>query len=106
MRHIDSMSELRQAVGLQAYSQTNPLIVYQQEGRAMFEEMVRGMTEDTARYVLRATIEYNVKENKLLKTLQQIKERKLQGIALELEKFVANVNLGIKIWKDLKYQDY
>ncbi|NLG31715.1 MAG: preprotein translocase subunit SecA [Acholeplasmataceae bacterium] len=67
MRHIDSMSELRQAVGLQAYSQTNPLIVYQQEGRAMFEEMVRGMTEDTARYVLRATIEYNVQREQVVK---------------------------------------
>ena len=61
------MSELRQAVGLQAYSQTNPLIVYQQEGRAMFEEMVRGMTEDTARYVLRATIEYNVQREQVVK---------------------------------------
>ncbi|MGI6781682.1 MAG: preprotein translocase subunit SecA [Acholeplasmataceae bacterium] len=67
MRHIDSMSELRQAVGLQAYSQTNPLIIYQQEGRRMFEEMVRGMTEDTTRYVLRATIEYNVQREQVVK---------------------------------------
>ena len=67
MRHIDTMSELRQAVGLQAYSQTNPLIVYQQEGRRMFEEMVSGMTEDTTRYVLRATIEYNVQREQVVK---------------------------------------
>ncbi|HHT82706.1 MAG TPA: preprotein translocase subunit SecA [Acholeplasmataceae bacterium] len=89
MRHIDSMSELRQAVGLQAYSQTNPLIVYQQEGRAMFEEMVRGMTEDTARYILRATIEYNVEREQVVKntstnqgeevTRNRPKTRKVRG---------------------------
>ena len=67
MRHIDTMSELRQAVGLQAYSQTNPLIVYQQEGRRMFDEMVAGMTEDTTRYILRATIEYNVQREQVVK---------------------------------------
>ena len=89
MRHIDSMSELRQAVGLQAYSQTNPLIVYQQEGRAMFEEMVRGMTEDTAGYILRATIEYNVEREQVVKntstnqgeevTRNRPKTRKVRG---------------------------
>ncbi len=89
MRHIDSMSELRQAVGLQAYSQTNPLIVYQQEGRAMFEEMVRGMTEDTARYILRATIEYNIEREQVVKntstnqgeevTRNRPKTRKVRG---------------------------
>ncbi len=67
MRHIDTMSELRQAVGLQAYSQTNPLIVYQQEGRRLFDEMVSGMTEDTTKYILRATIEYNVQREQVVK---------------------------------------
>ena len=67
MRHIDTMSELRQAVGLQAYSQTNPLIVYQQEGRRMFDEMVMGITEDTTRYVLRANIEYRVEREQVVK---------------------------------------
>ena len=67
MRHIDTMSELRQAVGLQAYSQTNPLIVYQQEGRRMFDEMIAGMTEDTTKYVLRSVIEHRIEREQVVK---------------------------------------
>ena len=67
MRHIDTMSELRQAVGLQAYSQTNPLIVYQQEGRRLFDEMVAGMTEDTTKYVLRSVIEHRIEREQVVK---------------------------------------
>ena len=67
MRHIDTMSELRQAVGLQAYSQTNPLIVYQQEGRRMFDEMVAGITEDTTKYVLRSVIEHRIEREQVVK---------------------------------------
>ena len=61
------MSELRQAVGLQAYSQTNPLIVYQQEGRRMFDEMVAGITEDTTKYVLRSVIEHRIEREQVVK---------------------------------------
>jgi preprotein translocase subunit SecA len=67
MRHIDTMSELRQAVGLQAYSQTNPLIVYQQEGRRMFDEMVAGITEDTTKYILRSVIEHRIEREQVVK---------------------------------------
>ena len=41
MEHIDAMSELRQAVRLQAYAQINPLREYQEVGFDKFETMIQ-----------------------------------------------------------------
>lgn len=38
--HIDAMDQLRQGIHLRAYGQNDPLREYQQEGFAMFEDMV------------------------------------------------------------------
>ncbi|MFA7589185.1 MAG: preprotein translocase subunit SecA, partial [Acholeplasmataceae bacterium] len=62
-----TMSELRQAVSLQAYGQQNPLIVYQQEGLRLFNEMVYNISVDVARYVIRAQIHVNVEREAVVK---------------------------------------
>ncbi|RJX25734.1 MAG: preprotein translocase subunit SecA [Acholeplasma sp.] len=70
MNHIDAMSELRQAVSLQAYGQQSPLTVYQAQGLAMFNEMVDSIARDVTRYVLRAQIQYNVEREAVVKNTQ------------------------------------
>lgn len=70
MRHIDAMSELRQAVSLQAYGQQNPLVIYQQQGLAMFTEMVDNISRDVTRYAIRAQIQYNVEREAVVKNTQ------------------------------------
>lgn len=67
MRHIDAMSELRQSVSLQSYGQQNPLMIYQQEGLRMFNEMVEKIGTDVARYTLRAQIQMNVQREAVVK---------------------------------------
>lgn len=59
MSHIDTMSELRQGVMLQAYGQQNPLVIYQKEGFNLFEELKQNISRDITKYVLRATIRVN-----------------------------------------------
>ena len=46
--HIDAMDQLRQGIHLRAYGQTDPLREYQNEGFAMFEEMVESIEEDVS----------------------------------------------------------
>lgn len=70
MRHIDAMSELRQAVGLQAYGQQNPLVIYQAQGLEMFNEMVNNISRDVTRYAIRAQIQYNVEREAVVKNTQ------------------------------------
>ena len=39
--HIDTMSKLRDGIGLRSYAQSNPLQAYVTEGFNLFEEMMR-----------------------------------------------------------------
>lgn len=70
MRHIDTMSELRQGVVLQSYGQQNPLVIYQIEGLRLFEELVANIGSDVTKYVLRANIKYNVEREAVVKNTQ------------------------------------
>ena len=56
MDHIDAMHELRRGVGLAAYAQTDPVMVYKQQGFDMFDQMIKEIREETARTVLLAEI--------------------------------------------------
>ncbi|MBQ8830361.1 MAG: preprotein translocase subunit SecA [Oscillospiraceae bacterium] len=56
MEHIDVMHELRQSVGLRAYSQINPVDEYKREGFEMFEAMVNGIREEVVRRVFTAQV--------------------------------------------------
>ena len=70
MRHIDAMSELRQGVSLQSYGQQSPLVLYQQEGLRMFNDMIKNISTDITRYAIRAQINYNVEREAVVKNTQ------------------------------------
>ncbi|NLK12200.1 MAG: preprotein translocase subunit SecA [Candidatus Phytoplasma sp.] len=67
MRHIDIMSELRQGVRLQAYGQQNPLIIYQQEGKRLFDEMIYNIAKDVTKYAVMARIQVNITREAVVK---------------------------------------
>ncbi|VEU82662.1 preprotein translocase subunit SecA [Acholeplasma hippikon] len=67
MRHIDTMQELRQGVRLQSYGQQNPLIIYQREGKRIFDEMLYGISKDVARYACLGRIQVNVQREAVVK---------------------------------------
>ena len=49
MDHIDAMAELRQGVGLRAYGQADPVVVYRKEGYEMFGAMTDAIRAETVR---------------------------------------------------------
>ena len=67
MDHIDAMSELRQAVRLQAYAQINPLRQYQEVGFEKFETMIQSIENDATKYVNRAMIKDNLQREAVIK---------------------------------------
>ncbi|MGE4378976.1 MAG: preprotein translocase subunit SecA [Candidatus Izemoplasmatales bacterium] len=67
VQHIDSMSELRQAVTLQSYGQINPFREYQEIGFNMFETMVQSIQDDVTRYVLKAQVRQNTERVQVAK---------------------------------------
>ncbi|MBN3490682.1 preprotein translocase subunit SecA [Acholeplasma equirhinis] len=67
MRHIDMMQELRQGVRLQSYGQQNPLIIYQREGKRLFDEMLYNISRDVSRYACLGQIQLNVSREAVVK---------------------------------------
>ncbi len=67
MNHIDDMSELRQAVRLQAYAQVNPLREYQDVGFQKFDTMINNIEQDTTKYLNRARIQDNTQRQEVIK---------------------------------------
>ena len=51
-KHIDTMSHLREGIGLRSYAQTNPLQDYVNEGYALFREMNETISRDSAYYLM------------------------------------------------------
>ncbi|MDO5033330.1 MAG: preprotein translocase subunit SecA [Eubacteriales bacterium] len=56
MDHIDAMDALRDAIGMRAYGQQDPLVAYRKEGFEMFEAMNRAIQEDSIRLIMRAQV--------------------------------------------------
>ncbi|MBU1992282.1 MAG: preprotein translocase subunit SecA [Patescibacteria group bacterium] len=56
MEHIDNMSSLREAVSLSGYAQKDPLIVYKEEGFAMFEKMLAQIQSSTVNTLFKIDI--------------------------------------------------
>ena len=57
MNHIDTMHELRQGIGLNAYAQRNPIDEYKNAGYEMFEEMNASIAETTVRNLFAVRIQ-------------------------------------------------
>ncbi len=51
--HLTAMDDLRQGVGLQAYGQRDPLVVYKTEGYQMFNKLLLSIQHDVVRSIFR-----------------------------------------------------
>ena len=49
--HLYAMDALREGIGLRAYGQANPLIEYQKEGYALFEQLKHDVQEETVKFL-------------------------------------------------------
>ena len=54
--HVTSMENLRQGVGLHAYGQRDPLVMYRSEGHEKFQEMLATIQHDIVHTIFHATM--------------------------------------------------
>lgn len=54
--HIDTMSKLRDGIGLRSYAQSNPLQAYVTEGYELFETMMSSIAESIVSYCMRLKV--------------------------------------------------
>ena len=60
VKHISTMEQLREGIGLRGYAQTNPLQAYAMEGYQIFESMQDNIDEQIANFLLNMQITKNV----------------------------------------------
>jgi len=54
--HIDAMDQLKHGIGLRAYGQQDPVMMYKFEGFDMFEEMIASIRESTLKFIYHAKL--------------------------------------------------
>ncbi|MBO5734428.1 MAG: preprotein translocase subunit SecA [Clostridia bacterium] len=54
--HIDAMDQLKHGIGLRAYGQQDPVMMYKFEGFDMFEEMISSIRESTLKLIFHAKV--------------------------------------------------
>ncbi|HLE76922.1 MAG TPA: preprotein translocase subunit SecA [bacterium] len=55
--HLYNMEALREGIGLRAYAQVSPLVEYQREGYALFQQMLDAVQEETIQFLFRVQLE-------------------------------------------------
>ncbi len=56
IEHIDAMDQLKHGIGLRAYGQQDPVMMYKFEGFDMFEEMIASIRESTLKLIFHAKV--------------------------------------------------
>ena len=69
MDHIDAMEELKKGIGLRAYAQQDPVVMFKFESFDMFDEMTATIRENTVRqiFTVRVTRNEDVKREQVAK---------------------------------------
>ena len=67
--HIDAMEQLKHGIGLRAYGQQDPVMLYKFEGFDMFEEMIASIREATLKLVFNARLSAPVERVQVAKPI-------------------------------------
>ena len=57
VQHLTAMENLRTGIGLHAYGQRNPLVMYQSEGQKMFVDLQNRIQRDVVRTLFHVSVE-------------------------------------------------
>ena len=67
MNHINTMSHLREGIGLRSYAQENPLRAYTNEGFELYDELLNTIDQETTMFLLKSEIGQNIERKQVAK---------------------------------------
>ena len=71
MDHIDAMDELKDGIGLRAYGQKDPVVMYRIEGFDMFDQMVNDIKKDVVKILLNINKVDNLERKETVRITKQ-----------------------------------
>ncbi len=67
MEHINTLSHLREGIGLRGYGQDDPLRAYTMEGFELFDQMQQRIDKDITTFLVRAEVRQNIERKEVVK---------------------------------------
>ena len=80
MNHIDDMDQLRQGIGLAAYGQKDPKVMYKMEGYDMFNAMTSAIQEDTLKMMYHVKVQEKVEREEVARRRNGNRRRSIRMI--------------------------
>ncbi len=68
MENINTMSHLREGIGLRGYAQENPLQAYTMEGFELFDRMLENINKDITVYLSKSEVRQNLERKEVVKS--------------------------------------
>ncbi len=72
MDHIDAMDQMRKEIGVRAMGNEDPVRAYTNSGFDMYEEMTKGIQEDTVRYMMNVEIRQNIQRKQVMMPTEEL----------------------------------
>ena len=78
MEHINTMSHLREGIGLRSYAQENPVRAYTNEGFKMYEELLEKIDKEITIFLIRSEVRQNVERKQVAKGEAVVDQNKVK----------------------------
>lgn len=103
MEHIDNMDELKNGIGLRAYGQKDPVILYRIEGFEMFDQMIADVKIEVVKLLLHIHKKPNIQRTNQVKIISEGLESgmpEIEGSKQEEHKSQPIVNDGPRVGRN------
>ena len=80
VNHLTAMENLRTGIGLHAYGQRDPLVMYRTEGHKAFQELLRRMQEDVVRTLFHVTVTERPANGRANRPAESAKSSPMQAV--------------------------
>jgi len=81
--HIDTIDDLRDAIGLRAYGQRDPLVEFKGEAYGMFESLLKRIDEEIVRRLFRIGVNQQPQEIPLARAVENVDTKDSTGLVEE-----------------------
>jgi len=101
--HLYSMDSLREGIGLRAYGQRDPLVEYQHEGFAIFEDMIAQIKEESVSALFKV---YGIEENKIISIFEGLPQELVHQEVGQFQNLPRQISQeGLPTQRDLEDSD-
>ncbi len=94
VQHLTSMENLRQGIGLQAFGQRDPLVMFKREGHEMFQDLLGRIQTDIVHTIFRANIDNNSNTNNTPKRTIETPISKVAGRQRQVNTMAGGNKIG------------